>query len=281
MYSATLIDDLEERAYQLRRDILEMLTAAGSGHPGGSLSSVEILTTLFFHKMRYDPKNPNWEDRDRFILSKGHAAPVLYSALAESGYFPREDLWNLRKLGSHLQGHPDQRLTPGVEVSTGSLAQGFSFAQGMALAGKMDGASYQVYVLVGDGEIEEGQVWEAALFAAQHHLDNLTAFVDVNGVQNDGFTKNILSSEPVADKWRSFGWHVVEIDGHSIPALLEAIDETGQVRDQPSMIVCRTKKGKGVSFMENNPDWHGKAPNRDQLAQALAELESTRAGSEA
>ena len=276
MYSADLIADLEEHAYQLRRDILEMVTAAGSGHPGGSLSCVEILTTLFFHKLRYDPQNPSWEERDRFILSKGHAAPALYAVLAESGYFPREDLASLRKLGSYLQGHPDQRLTPGVEVSTGSLGQGFSFAQGMAMAGKMEGAPYRVYALTSDGEMEEGQIWEAALFAAHHHLDNLTAFVDVNGIQNDGFTKDILSTEPVADKWQAFGWHVAEVDGHSIPALLAAVDEASETRGQPSMIVCRTVKGKGVSFMENNPEFHGKAPNREQLAQALSELERSR-----
>lgn len=276
MYSADLIADLAERAYQLRRDILEMLAEAGSGHPGGSLSCVEILTTLFFHKLHYDPMNPRWDGRDRFILSKGHAAPALYAALAEAGYFPREDLLSLRKLGSYLQGHPDQRLTPGVEVSTGSLGQGFSFAQGMAMAGKMEGAPFRVYALISDGEMEEGQIWEAALFASHHQLDNLTGFVDVNGIQNDGFTKNILSSEPVADKWRAFGWHVAEVDGHSLPALLAAVDEAAETKGQPSMIVCRTVKGKGVSFMENNPEWHGKAPNREQLAQALAELEQAR-----
>lgn len=276
MYSAELIADLKEKAYQLRRDILESITAAGSGHPGGSLSCVEILTALFFHKLRYDPRNPNWQGRDRFILSKGHAAPALYSALAEAGYFPREDLLSLRKLGSFLQGHPDQRLTPGVEVSTGSLGQGFSFAQGMAMAAKMEGQPFRVYALISDGEMEEGQIWEAALFAAHHHLDNLTGFVDVNGIQNDGFTKNILSTEPVADKWRAFGWHVAEVDGHNLRALLEAIDEAAETRGQPSMIVCRTTKGKGVSFMENSPQWHGNAPNREQLAQALAELEQAR-----
>lgn len=276
MYSDDLITTLEERAYRLRRNIVEMVGAAGSGHPGGSLSCVEILTTLFFHRMRFDPKNPTWEGRDRFILSKGHAAPALYSALAEAGYFPREDLVTLRKLGSYLQGHPDQRLTPGVEVSTGSLGQGFSFAQGMAMAGKMAGADFRVYALISDGEMEEGQIWEAALFAAHHGLDNLNAFVDVNGIQNDGFTRNILSTEPVADKWRAFGWHVAEVDGHNLRALLEAEDEAERTKGQPSMIVCRTVKGKGVSFMENNPGFHGKAPNAQELQQALAELDATR-----
>ncbi len=276
-----LISTLEEHAYHLRCNILEMLAEAGSGHPGGSLSCVEILTTLFFYKLRFDPKNPRWEERDRFILSKGHAAPALYAALAEANYFPEEDLLTLRKLGSHLQGHPDQRLTPGVEVSTGSLGQGFSFAQGMALAGQMAHSPYRVYALISDGEMEEGQIWEAALFAAHHHLDNLTAFVDVNGIQNDGFTKDILSCEPVADKWRAFGWHVAEIDGHSLPALIAAVDEASETKGQPSMIVCRTTKGKGVSFMENNPEFHGKAPSKQQLAQALGELAEARSGTPA
>lgn len=276
-YSQSLVEELEERSYQLRRDILEMITAAGSGHPGGSLSCVEILAAVFFHKMRYDPRNPLWEGRDRFILSKGHGAPALYAALAHAGYFPKEDLAQLRRLGSHLQGHPDQRMTPGVEVSTGSLGQGFSFAQGVALAGKIDGASYHVYVLISDGEMDEGQVWEAALFAAHHRLDNLTGIADVNGLQNDGFVKDILVTEPIADKWRAFGWNVLEVDGHNLRQILEALGVATATRDRPTMILCRTIKGKGVSFMEHNPDFHGKAPTREQLAQALAELDRARA----
>ena len=268
-----LTSELQKRAYQLRRDVLEMVTAAGSGHPGGSLSAAEILAAVFFYKLRHDPKNPNWPERDRFILSKGHAAPILYAALAESGYFPRNDLARLRKLDSHLQGHPDQTTTPGVEVSAGSLGQGFSFAQGVALSGKMAGDGYRVYVLIGDGEMDEGQIWEAALFASHHKLDNLTGIVDVNGIQNDSFVKDILVTEPIVDKWRAFGWHVIDVDGHDAGTIAEALDEAAETRGRPTMIVCRTVKGKGVSFMENNPEYHGKAPNRDQLAQALQELD--------
>jgi len=256
-----------------------MVTAAGSGHPGGSLSSAEILAAVFFYKLRHDPKNPGWPDRDRFVLSKGHAAPILYAALAESGYFPAGDLDSLRKLASHLQGHPDQTMTPGVEVSAGSLGQGFSFAQGVALAGKLAGASYRVYALIGDGEMNEGQIWEAALFAAHHKLDNLTGIVDVNGIQNDSYVKDILTTEPVVDKWRAFGWHVVDVqDGHDVGAIADALDEATETKGAPTMVVCRTVKGKGVSFMENNPEWHGKAPTKDQLAQALGELEQAHAG---
>jgi transketolase len=272
-----LIRTLEAHADQLRRDILAMLTDAASGHPGGSLSSAEIVAALFFHKMRFDPKNPAWTARDRFVLSKGHAAPVLYAALARSGYFPPEDLSRLRKLGSHLQGHPDQTLTPGVEVSTGSLGNGFSFAQGVALAGKLDGADYHVYALVGDGEMDEGQIWEAALFAAHHKLDNLTAFVDVNQIQNDSYVKDILVTEPIVDKWRAFGWKVLDIPGHEMAAVVDALDTATATKGQPTAIVCRTVKGKGVSFMENNPEYHGKAPSREQLTAALAELDEARA----
>jgi transketolase len=272
-YPGELISSLEERAYQLRRDVLEMITAAGSGHPGGSLSAAEIMAAVF-HRLRYNPRDPQWPARDRFILSKGHAAPVLYASLARAGYFPPDDLASLRKLGSHLQGHPDQTMTPGVEVSTGSLAQGFSFAQGVALAGKLDGADYRVYVLIGDGEMDEGQIWEAALFAAHHRLANLTGLVDVNGLQNDYFVKDTLVTEPIVDKWRSFGWNVLDVDGHDVRAILEALDAAAETSGRPTMIVCRTVKGKGVSFMENNPDWHGKAPSKEQLAQALSELET-------
>lgn len=272
-----LIRTLEEHADQLRRDVLVMLAEAGSGHPGGSLSSTEIIAALFFAKLRFDPRNPRWPERDRFILSKGHAAPVLYAALARCGYFPLEDLSRLRKLGSHLQGHPDQTMTPGVEVSTGSLGNGFSFAQGVALAGKLDGASYHVYALLGDGELDEGQVWEAALFAAHHKLDNLTAIVDANGIQNDTFVQDILVTEPIVDKWRAFGWHVLEIDGHDVGAILDALDTATATVGQPTAIICRTVKGKGVSFMENNPEYHGKAPTKQELEAALAELDAARA----
>lgn len=275
-YPEALIRALDERAYQLRRDVLEMVAQAGSGHPGGSLSSAEIVACLFFYKMRYDAQNPAWPQRDRFILSKGHAAPVLYAALARAGYFPLDDLARLRKLGSHLQGHPDQRMTPGVEVSTGSLGNGFSFAQGAALAGKLDGASYRVYALIGDGEMDEGQVWEAALFAAHHRLDNLTALVDVNRIQNDTFVADTLETEPIVDKWRAFGWQTLDVDGHDVREVVAALDQATATTGRPTVIVCRTVKGKGVAFMEHNPDWHGKAPTREQLAQALAELEAAR-----
>lgn len=275
-YPEALTQALDERAYQLRRDVLEMVAQAGSGHPGGSLSSAEIVACLFFYKMRYDAQNPAWPQRDRFILSKGHAAPVLYAALARAGYFPLDDLARLRKLGSHLQGHPDQRMTPGVEVSTGSLGNGFSFAQGAALAGKLDGASYRVYALIGDGEMDEGQVWEAALFAAHHRLDNLTALVDVNRIQNDTFVADTLETEPIVDKWRAFGWQTLDVDGHDVREVVAALDQATATTGRPTVIVCRTVKGKGVSFMEHNPDWHGKAPTREQLAQALAELEAAR-----
>jgi len=271
---AGLVRELKDRAYRLRRDVLEMLTAAGSGHPGGSLSAAEIVAAIFFYKLRHDPKNPTGPDRDRFVLSKGHAAPILYAALAESGYFPHSDLERLRKLDSHLQGHPDQTMTPGVEVSAGSLGQGFSFAQGVALSGKMEGAGYHVYALIGDGEMDEGQIWEAALFASHHKLDNLTGIVDVNGLQNDSFVKDILVTEPIVDKWRAFGWHVIDVDGHDVGAIADALDEATATKGRPTMIVCRTVKGKGVSFMENNPEYHGKAPNKEQLAQALSELEA-------
>jgi transketolase len=277
-YPDSLIQTLEERAYQLRCDVLEMITEAGSGHPGGSLSSAEILAALYFHKLRHRPQQPGWPGRDRFVLSKGHAAPILYAALARSGYFPVEDLKRLRKLDGHLQGHPDQTMTPGVEVSAGSLGQGFSFAQGLALAGKLDHADYRVYALIGDGEMDEGQIWEAALFASHHCLDNLTGLVDVNRIQNDSFVDSILRTEPIVDKWRAFGWHTIDIDGHDVRAVVEALDTAASITGKPTMIVCRTVKGKGVSFMENNPEYHGKAPTRDQLAQALGELEQARAG---
>lgn len=263
---------LKEKARIIRRDILEMITEAGSGHPGGSLSGVEIATALYFHAMRLDPANPRWPERDRFVLSKGHAAPLLYAALAERGFFPREELWGLRKLGRMLQGHPDLKGTPGVEVSTGSLGQGLAVANGMALAGKLDRRDYRVYVLLGDGEIQEGMVWEAAMAAAHYKLDNLTAFLDHNGFQIDGPITEVMSPEPVADKWRAFGWHVITVDGHDFPQVLGAVDEAKGVKGRPTMIVAETVKGKGVGFMENQVGWHGVAPTRDELARALQEL---------
>jgi transketolase len=249
-----------------------MIAKAGSGHPGGSLSAVEILTVLFFKVMRHDPANPQWAERDRFVLSKGHAAPTLYAALAESGYFPVAELDTLRKLGSRLQGHTDRTATPGVEMSAGSLGQGLSFAIGMALAARLDSKSYRVYVLLGDGECDEGQVWEAAMSAAHFKVDNLTAIVDHNKIQLDGWNREIMNLEPLGEKWRSFGWHVIEVDGHSFDQLLAALDEAILVKGKPTVIIAHTIKGKGVSFMENNVEFHGRAPTPEETQRALREL---------
>ncbi|MDO8750957.1 MAG: transketolase [Dehalococcoidia bacterium] len=262
---------LRRTARMLRRDILLAITEAGSGHPGGSLSELEILTTLYYCVLRHDPQNPSWPDRDRFILSKGHACPGLYAVLAHRGYFPLKDLSTFRKLGSHLQGHAHIG-TPGVEMSSGSLGQGLSFAIGVALAGRVDGRSYRTYALLGDGECDEGQVWEAAMSAAHYKVDTLTAIVDRNGIQNDRFTHEVMELEPLADKWRAFGWRVLQPNGHSFPALLRAFHQAGETKGKPTVIIARTVKGKGVSFMENNPAFHGKAPTWEQLAQALQEL---------
>lgn len=267
-----LLKKLEEKAKLIREDIVRMIGAAGSGHPGGSLSGADIVTALYFHVMRLDPARPHWPDRDRFVLSKGHAAPLLYAALAERGFFPKEELWTLRKLGSRLQGHPDCRKVPGVEMSTGSLGQGLAVANGMALAGKLDGRDYRVYVLLGDGEIQEGMVWEAAMAAAHYKLDNLIAFIDYNGFQIDGAITEVMNPEPIADKWKAFGWHVLSIDGHDMGQILEAVAEGQKVVGKPVMIVAKTVKGKGVSFMENQVGWHGVAPKPEEVERALAEL---------
>jgi len=267
-----LIKDLEKKARLIRGDIIKMLAEAGSGHPGGSLSSVEIVTALYFRVLRLKPDQPEWPDRDRFILSKGHAAPLLYAALAGRGFFPREELLTLRKLGTRLQGHPSRGMLPGVEASTGSLGQGLSMGLGIALAGKLDQRDYRVYVLLGDGESEEGQVWEAAMAAAHYRADNLTAVLDYNGLQIDGPIKEVMSPLPLPEKWRSFGWAVREADGHDFRDLIDAFAWAEGVKDRPSMIVARTVKGKGVSFMENDAGWHGKAPNAQQAGQALDEL---------
>ncbi|MDI6711159.1 MAG: transketolase [Thermoanaerobacterales bacterium] len=263
---------LEQKAREIRRHIIRMVGTAGSGHPGGSLSAADIVTALYFAVMRLDPARPDWPDRDRFVLSKGHAAPVLYAALAERGYFPVDELGTLRKLGTRLQGHPDMKKLPGVEMSTGSLGQGLSAANGMALAAKLDGKDYRVYVLLGDGEIQEGQVWEAAMAAAHYKLDNVTAIVDFNGYQIDGPVTEVMNPEPIAAKWWAFGWRVLEIDGHDMRAILTALDEARATEGRPAVIVARTVKGKGVSFMEGQVDWHGKAPKEDQVRAALAEL---------
>ena len=265
-------DKLTEIARLIRIDILKMLNRAGSGHTGGSLSAVEILTALYFSRMRYDPKRPRWEDRDRFILSKGHAAPALYATLARAGYFPREELMSLRKLGSRLQGHPDMKTTPGVEVSTGSLGQGLSMANGMALAARLDGKKSRVYVLMGDGEQQEGQIWEAAMTSSHYKIDNLCAFVDRNGLQIDGPTKEIMDIDPLVNKWKAFGWHVSAIDGHSFTDIFSALDEAETVEGVPSIIIASTVKGKGVSIFENKVKYHGVAPTDEELKIALSEL---------
>lgn len=264
---------LEDVARTLRRHIIVQTAAASSGHPGGSLSAADIVAALYFRVMRgLDPADPKNPDRDRFVLSKGHCCPVLYAALAEKGFLPREELTTFRKLHSRLQGHPDMNKVPGVEASAGSLGQGISMAVGMALAGKLDGRGYRVYALLGDGECQEGQVWEAAMAAAHYKLDNLVAIVDRNGLQIDGPTEEVMSLEPLAEKWRAFGWHTLEIDGHAFPAILAAFDEAAATAGRPTAIIARTVKGKGVSFMENAVEWHGVAPNAEQRDRALAEL---------
>lgn len=266
------IEKLKEIAKTIRRDIITMLTESASGHPGGSLSAVEILTTLYFYEMNVDINNPHDLNRDRFVLSKGHAAPVLYSTLARKGFFNIAELKGLRKFKSILQGHPNMRYVPGVDMSTGSLGQGISTAVGMAIAGKLDKKEYRVYSLLGDGELEEGQVWEAAMSAAHYKLDNLTAFVDHNGLQIDGKCSDVMSPEPVSDKFIAFGWNVIEVDGHNFNELINAVEEAKIVKDKPTMIVCQTIKGKGVSFMENQASWHGTAPSKEQCDIALKEI---------
>lgn len=273
-----LVEGLTKIAHQLRVDVLEMIYNAQTGHLGGSLSAAEIVATLYYHELNVDPYNPEWPDRDRFVLCKGHAAPVVYAALADLGFFAREELVLLRQVNSMLQGHPDMRKTPGVEMSTGSLGQGLSAAIGMALAARLDGKDYHVWALLGDGELNEGQVWEAASFAAFHRLSNLTAIVDLNGVQLDGPTDCILSMDPVADKWKAFGWNVIEVDGHSVTELLQAYDVATAVMSEaldyarPTVILAHTVKGKGVSFMENQAAWHGSVPNAQQFNEAMKEL---------
>ena len=267
------VEELQQKAKTLRRHIIRMIAASQSGHPGGSLSAVEIITSLYFNILRHDPENPQWLDRDRFILSKGHAAPVLYAALAECGYFHVDELLTLRKMGSRMQGHCDIGTTPGIEMSTGPLGQGLSFGIGCALAARLDKRDYRIYVLLGDGELDEGQVWEAAMAAAHFKLDNLVAIVDRNNIQLDGWTHDIMETEPLAQKWRAFGWRVSDIAGHDIPQLLTALEQAKTIKGKPTMLIARTVKGKGVSFMENKAEFHGKAPTLEQAVQALKELE--------
>ncbi|ATD54063.1 transketolase [Clostridium chauvoei] len=270
------ISELKSIAQLIRGDIVTMLTESSSGHPGGSLSSADIVTALFFGEMNIDVKNPSDENRDRFVLSKGHAAPVLYSALARRGYFEVEELKTLRKFGSRLQGHPSMKCLPGIDMSTGSLGQGISAATGMALAGKIDNKSYRVYTLLGDGELEEGQVWEASMAAAHYKLDNLTAFIDFNGLQIDGNVKDVMNPSPIDKKFEAFGWNTIVIDGHNMEEILKAIESAKQCKEMPTAIICKTIKGKGVSFMENQAAWHGTAPTKEQCSQALAEIGGSR-----
>ena len=270
MLSDQAARELEETARHLRVDILKMLNTAQSGHTGGSLSAVEVLTVLFFHTMRHDPSNPRWEERDRFVLSKGHAAPVLYASLARAGYFSRDDLKTLRRLGSHLQGHPDMNKTPGIEVCTGSLGQGLSQGVGLALAARLAGRSSRTYVLLGDGEVQEGQIWEAAMAAAHYRLDNLCVVLDQNGLQIDGEVAKVMNVAPLGPKFLAFNWHVLEVDGHDVQAISRAFDDAGKTSGQPTLVLARTVKGKGVPFFEHKASYHGVPPSDDELSRALA-----------
>ena len=267
--------ELQKVANEVRKDIVTALHAAKAGHPGGSLSAADLFTYLYFEEMNIDPKDPKKADRDRFVLSKGHTAPGLYSVLAERGYFPKEDLVTLRHLGSYLQGHPDMKHIPGVDMSSGSLGQGISAAVGMALSAKLSNDSYRVYTLLGDGEIQEGIVWEAAMSAAHYKLDNMVGILDYNGLQIDGRNEDVMTVAPVADKFRAFGWNVLEINGHDFEEILDAFAKARECKGKPTMIVAKTVKGKGVSFMEDNAGWHGKAPNDEETEQAVAELGGT------
>lgn len=266
------IKELEGKAKEIRRLIVKMISKAGSGHPGGSLSSTDLITTLFFSVLKHDPKNPLWEERDRFHMSKGHCCPLWYAVLANSGYFSEDKLMTLRQFGSLLQGHPDRR-TPGIEVASGSLGQGLSVALGMSLAAKMDKKNYRVYCLMGDGEIQEGNIWEAAMASSHYECDNLCAILDYNGFQIDGKTKEVMNLEPLVDKWGAFGWHTIEINGHDMKEIMEAYNEAEGIKGKPSIIIAHTIKGKGVSFMENVVDFHGRAPTKEETEKALKELE--------
>ncbi len=268
------LSELKKTAVKIRKHIIEAVYNAGSGHPGGSLSCTDILTTLYFKHMNVDTNNPRMSDRDRFVLSKGHCAPALYGTLAEKGFFPKEEIKKLRKVDSFLQGHPSMKDVPGVDMSTGSLGQGISVAVGMALAGKNDKKDYRVYTIIGDGECQEGQVWEACMAAAHYKLDNLTAFIDHNKLQIDGKITEVMSPEKVEDKFRAFGWNVIEIDGNDIEAIDKAVEEAKVTLNMPTMVVANTIKGKGVSFMEDQYGWHGKAPSKDEHDKAIAELDN-------
>lgn len=265
------VERLEEQAVQLRRDIVEMIHAAKAGHPGGSLSAVDMITALYFHVMRIDPQNPRWEDRDRFVLSKGHACPALYAALARRGFFDPKHLTTLRQYHSILQGHPDMNKTPGIDISSGSLGNGLAIGVGMAMSGRLHHQDYMTYVMLGDGEVQEGMVWEAAMAAHHHDLGNLVAIVDCNGVQINGWVNEIMTVEPLADKWRAFGWNVVEVNGHNMKDLLTAL-HTAKTMRHPTVILMHTVKGRGVSFMEDDCKWHGNSPSDEELVQAILEI---------
>ncbi len=264
--------ELDILAYKIRREALTGVYSAKSGHPGGSLSIAEIMSVLYFDEMRVDPKNPKNPDRDRFVLSKGHCAPALYGALGHKGFFPVEDIVTLRKIDSYLQGHPDMKKIPGVDMSTGSLGQGVCAANGMALAAKLDGKDYRVYTVLGDGELEEGQVWEAAMFAAHYKLDNLVAFIDLNLLQIDGDVRKVMNPTPVDKKFDAFGWNVVVINGHEVDEIRDALAQAKATKGKPTAIICNTVKGKGVSFMENEAGWHGNAPSEEQYNTAMSEI---------
>ena len=267
------IEELTKKAIEVRKGIIEAVYAAQSGHPGGSLSIADILTVLYFHEMKIKPEKPKWEERDRLVLSKGHCSPALYSCLANKGYFPVEDLKTFRKIDSYLQGHPDKNKVPGVDMTTGSLGQGLSAANGMAIAGKMDRKDYRVYCILGDGEIEEGQIWEAAMTSSKYKLDNLCVIVDNNNLQIDGTVEEVMSPYPIDEKFRSFGFEIIKIDGHDIEEIIKAFEVARNIKEKPTCIIARTIKGKGISYMENQVGWHGKAPNEEQYKEAITELE--------
>ena len=265
-------DELEQMAKKVRRGIIEAVYNGKSGHPGGSLSIADILTVLYFRQMNIDPKNPEWEDRDRLVLSKGHCSPALYSSLANRRFFAVEDLKTFRNINSYLQGHPDKNKVPGVDMTTGSLGQGLSVANGMAIAGKLDKKDYRVYCILGDGEIEEGQIWEAAMASNKYKLDNLCVIVDNNNLQIDGTIEEVMSSYPIDEKFRSFGFEIIKIDGHNIDEIIKAFEVAENIKGKPTCIIAKTIKGKGVSYMENQVSWHGKAPNEEQYLEAIKGL---------
>ncbi|HEV2322322.1 MAG TPA: transketolase [Terracidiphilus sp.] len=273
LHTAEMIADLSRRAYEYRIQVLRMVFGRKSGHIGGAFSIAEILTCLYFHQLRLDPSNPGWSDRDRLVFSKGHACAMLYTCLAHRGFFPVSELPTFRGLNSQLQGHPEPQKTPGVEVAAGPLGHGVAIAAGMALAARMDGSGRRIYAVLGDGELNSGVIWEGVMVAAKFGLDNLTVIVDYNGVQQTGTTRHVMPTEPIAEKWASFNWHVLEIHGHNVAEILDALDHAAEIHGRPTVIIARTTKGKGVSFMEGQPQWHGGIPSEEQFQSALDELE--------